>query len=155
MRAKRPIASLLVGALMAGLLAVAAAGPAAAASSCGTGTKTQEYGVNIPLVGWKKVVTHKATSRACEDDRNITSISYTVHSCSKTALAFANSTNKSRTIGRAGGPEATNNFECDFSGGLIWKGIGFGVTRNMYITQRFYISSGTLRVASNWGSTCC
>ena len=153
---KKLISAALVALLLATTMTLATTGVASAAASCGSKTTSQEYGVNVPIVGYKKTVTHSAKTRSCENDVNITVNNMDgPHDCSKTLIAFANSITKKESIGRTGGPEASNVYECNFSGGLIWKGVGIGVTRNLYIKHRVYINNGALWVSNSTSTSCC
>ena len=134
------------------------ASPAAAASGCGTASKTGSYGVSI-FGRWYKTVTQTGRIRACKDSTKITTNASQGHECNKHGwYTIANSITKSQSISRTGGPEAPNVFECNFHGGAQIKGVGVGVTRDLFVSVNPYVRRASDTVPwvrkSSW-TRCC
>lgn len=127
----------------------------AAATSCGSRTVPADYGITV-FGNYYKSVVHTSGLSNCRRYANITSASVSSHSCNKYGWwTIANSITKSRNLGATGVPQSTSLFECNFHGGAQIKGVGIGITRDLYTRITAYVSSGTLWHRWSVWDSCC
>ena len=149
---------LLVLALSASLVTQVVSTPSADAATtyCGSKDTSTNWGKSIFGV-FITAVTHRGKTLTCREGNRIISNQSTVHTCNKGWYAIANSITKSKDVGPSGSTVSVTSYTCDFHGGLQYKGVGLGITRNYHLSHKMYLASGQNlpRVTTNTWSTCC
>jgi hypothetical protein len=131
---------------------VGTAGPASAATTCGTANGTQE--INWGIWPYPVIATYNVGTYECRDGQNVTYMTATQDSCSRSNVVsiFYGFDNSNSNYG-VGTPQAATSFKCNLDYGISTGLFNARIRRTMNPVFTVYGSNNL--VSKQYNDICC